>query len=100
MMLGIASGIFKRARQTFFNHAIAIETDWPHRSRTASIMASMKEGQMMLRTIALTVLTILSAPSSAMQLSDETILAQQQQQPPQQTPKRDCERNRDEGVSA
>lgn len=54
----------------------------------------------MLRAVSLAVLTILSAPSSATQPSDETVLAQQQRQPPQQTPKRDCERNRDEGVSA
>ncbi|PVE24790.1 hypothetical protein DC522_09255 [Microvirga sp. KLBC 81] len=60
----------------------------------------MKEGQFMLRAISLAVLTTLSALSSATQPSDEIVLAQQQQQPPQQSPKRDCERNRDEGVSA
>ena len=54
----------------------------------------------MLRAVSLAVLTILAAPSHATPPSDGTFLAQQQQQAPQQTPKRDCERSRDEGVSS
>jgi hypothetical protein len=53
----------------------------------------------MLHAISLAVLTTLAAPSHAPQASDSIILAQQQQAP-QQTPKRDCERKREEGVSS
>jgi hypothetical protein len=60
----------------------------------------MKERKIMLHAISLAILTILTAPPEASQASDRVILAQQQQQAPQQTPKRDCERKRDEGVSA
>ncbi len=49
--------------------------------------------------ISLAVLTILAAPSHAAQASNDTVVAQQQQQAPQQTPKRDCEKKQDEGVS-
>lgn len=52
----------------------------------------------MLRAISLAVLTILISPSFAAQPSDKTVIAQQQQ-PPQQSPKRDCEKKQDEGVS-
>jgi len=53
----------------------------------------------MLHAIFLAVLTTLAAPSHTPQASDSIILAQQQQAP-QQTPKRDCERKREEGVSS
>jgi hypothetical protein len=54
----------------------------------------------MLRIISLAVLTAFAVPSHANDISrDDTVLAQQQQAP-QQTPKRDCERKRDEGVSS
>ncbi|UVF19705.1 hypothetical protein HPT29_000650 [Microvirga terrae] len=54
----------------------------------------------MLRILSLTVLTAFATPSPAADISrDETTIAQQQQAP-QQTPKRDCERKRDEGVSS
>jgi len=54
----------------------------------------------MLRILSLAVLTAFAVPSHAADTApDETIVAQQQQPPPQ-TPKRDCERKRDEGVSS
>ena len=53
----------------------------------------------MLRILALALLTMLAAPSFATEApSDATVIAQEQR-PPQQTPKRDCERKQDEGVS-
>jgi hypothetical protein len=55
----------------------------------------------MLRILSLAVLTAFAVPSHATDVShDHTMVAQQQQQAPQQTPKRDCERKRDEGVSS
>jgi len=52
----------------------------------------------MLRILSLALLTILAAPSSATETPpDATVVAQER--PPQQTPKRDCERKQDEGVS-
>jgi len=55
----------------------------------------------MLRILSLAVLTAFAAPSHARDVArNDTIIAQQQQQAPQQTPKRDCERQRDEGVSS
>ena len=54
----------------------------------------------MLHAISLAVLTILAAPFPAPQAPDAVILAQQQRQPPQATPKRDCDRKREEGVSS
>jgi hypothetical protein len=54
----------------------------------------------MLRILSLAVLTAFAVPSDAAEPPrDDTIIAQQQQAP-QQTPKRDCERKRDEGVSS
>jgi hypothetical protein len=53
----------------------------------------------MLRILSLALLTIFAAPALATEtLSDSTVVAQEQR-PPQQTPKRDCERKQDEGVS-
>jgi hypothetical protein len=68
-------------------------------SRTLAQAASTKERQTMLRVLSLAVLTAFAVPSHATEVShDDTVIAQQQQAP-QQTPKRDCERKRDEGVS-
>ena len=54
----------------------------------------------MLRILSLAILTALAAPSSAAEApANETVIAQDKQAP-QQTPKRDCERKRDEGVSS
>jgi hypothetical protein len=54
----------------------------------------------MLRILSLAVLTAFAVPSDAAEIPrDDTIIAQQQHAP-QQTPKRDCERKRDEGVSS
>ena len=54
----------------------------------------------MLRILSLAVLIAFAVPSHATGTDpDKTILAQEQQ-PPQQAPKRDCERKRDEGVSS
>lgn len=47
----------------------------------------------------LAVLVVFAAPSLAAQPLNETVIAQQQQQPQQTTPKRDCERKQDKGVS-
>jgi hypothetical protein len=58
----------------------------------------MKERQIMLRAISLAVLISFSAPSAfAVPLDEDATVAQQQ--PPQQTPRRDCEKKQDEGVS-
>ncbi|MXQ11912.1 hypothetical protein [Microvirga makkahensis] len=55
----------------------------------------------MLHALPLAVLTVLAAaPSIAPRASDAVIRAQHQQQSPQAAPKRDCERNREEGVSS
>jgi len=52
----------------------------------------------MLRILSLALLTMLAAPSFATEApTDSTTVAQEQR--PQQTPKRDCERKQDEGVS-
>jgi len=52
----------------------------------------------MLRIFSLVVLTAFTVPSSAAHTpAGETVVAQDKQAP-QQTPRRDCERNRDEGV--
>ena len=52
----------------------------------------------MLRLIPLAILITLSAPSHATEAAKGDVIAQQQQAP-QQTPKRDCEKKQDEGVS-
>ena len=54
----------------------------------------------MLRILSLAVLTAFAVPSHAADVSQDDTIVAQQQQAPQQTPKRDCERNRDEGVSS
>ncbi|QRM29541.1 hypothetical protein [Microvirga sp. VF16] len=54
----------------------------------------------MLRILSLAVLTAFAAPSHATEAPNNDPIMAQQQQAPQQTPKRDCERNRDEGVSS
>ncbi|MET0529197.1 MAG: hypothetical protein ABW003_12830 [Microvirga sp.] len=52
----------------------------------------------MLRAISLAVLMTFAAPSAfAAPLAEDATIAQQQS--PQQTPKRDCEKKQDEGVS-
>jgi len=54
----------------------------------------------MLRILSLAVLTALAVPSYATEVpTDGTVIAQDKQAP-QQIPKRDCERKRDEGVSS
>lgn len=53
----------------------------------------------MLRILSLVVLTASAAPAYATEISRDGTVIAQQQQAPQQTPKRDCERKRDEGVS-
>ncbi|MEE1612985.1 hypothetical protein [Microvirga sp. CF3016] len=54
----------------------------------------------MLRILSLAVMTAFAVPSHAIGIPlSDTVIAQQQQAP-QQTPKRDCERKRDEGVSS
>jgi hypothetical protein len=62
--------------------------------------ASTKERQSMLRIFSLVVLTAFAIPSHATEISRDDPVIAQQQQAPQQTPKRDCERKRDEGVSS
>ncbi|MBA1155293.1 hypothetical protein [Microvirga mediterraneensis] len=54
----------------------------------------------MLRILSLAVLTAFAVPSHATDVSHDNRIVAQQQQAPQQTPKRDCERKRDEGVSS
>ncbi|MBB3021120.1 hypothetical protein FHR70_004210 [Microvirga lupini] len=53
----------------------------------------------MLRILSLALLAIFTAPVSAMETSTDSTVVAQEQRPPQQTPKRDCERKQDEGVS-
>jgi hypothetical protein len=54
----------------------------------------------MLRILSLALLTIFAAPSYATEApADSSTVIAQEQRPPQQTPKRDCERKQDEGVS-
>jgi hypothetical protein len=53
----------------------------------------------MLRILSLALLTIFAAPSFATEVSTGSIVVAQEQRPPQQSPKRDCERKQDEGVS-
>ena len=54
----------------------------------------------MLRILSLAVLTAFAVPSNAAEIPRDDAIIAQQQQAPQQTPKRDCERKRDEGVSS
>jgi hypothetical protein len=54
----------------------------------------------MLRILSLAVLTAFAVPSHAADTPSNNTVIAQQQQAPQQTPKRDCERKRDEGVSS
>ena len=54
----------------------------------------------MLRILSLVVLTIVAVPSSATEIPSGDRVIAQDRQAPQQTPKRDCERKRDEGVSS
>lgn len=53
----------------------------------------------MLRILSLAFLTILAAPASATEAPTEPTVIAQEQRPAQQSPKRDCERKQDEGVS-
>ena len=54
----------------------------------------------MLRALSLAVLTVFALPSLATEApADATVIAQSSPAP-QQTPKRDCEKKQDEGVSA
>ena len=52
----------------------------------------------MLRLIPLAILLTIAAPSYAAEPSDGPVVAQQQS--PQQAPRRDCEKKKDEGVSS
>ncbi len=54
----------------------------------------------MLRILSLAVLTAFAIPSHAADIARNDTIVAQQQQAPQQSPKRDCERKRDEGVSS
>ena len=54
----------------------------------------------MLRFLSLAVLTAFAVPSHATETTRGDTIIAQQQQAPQQIPKRDCERKRDEGVSS
>jgi hypothetical protein len=51
------------------------------------------------RILFLALLTVLAAPSFATEAPGDSTVIAQEQRPPQQTPKRDCERKQDEGVS-
>lgn len=53
----------------------------------------------MLRILSLALLTIFAVPASAMETPTDSTIVAQEQRPPQQSPKRDCERKQDEGVS-
>jgi hypothetical protein len=53
----------------------------------------------MLRLIPLAILLTIAAPSYAAEPSEGPVVAQQQQAP-QQTPRRNCEKKKDEGVSS
>jgi hypothetical protein len=53
----------------------------------------------MLRILSLAFLTIFAAPVSATEAPTEPTVIAQEQRPAQQSPKRDCERKQDEGVS-
>jgi hypothetical protein len=53
----------------------------------------------MLRILSLAVLTILAAPAFATEAPADNTVVAQDQRPAQQSPKRDCERKQDEGVS-
>ncbi|MBM6580618.1 hypothetical protein ILT44_10540 [Microvirga sp. BT689] len=53
----------------------------------------------MLRILSLALLAIFTTPSFATEAPTADTVIAQEQRPPQQTPKRDCERKQDEGVS-
>jgi hypothetical protein len=53
----------------------------------------------MLRILAIGLLTTLATPSFATEPSTDNSVVAQEQKPVQQTPKRDCEKKQDEGVS-
>lgn len=54
----------------------------------------------MLRALSLAVLTVFALPSFATEAPTGNTLVAQSNPAPQQTPKRDCEKKQDEGVSA
>lgn len=54
----------------------------------------------MLRALSLAVLTVFAFPSFATEAPTGNTLVAQSSPAPQQTPKRDCEKKQDEGVSA
>ena len=51
------------------------------------------------RILSLALLTIFAAPAFAVEAPTDTTVIAQEQRPAQQSPKRDCERKQDEGVS-
>ncbi|NBJ09304.1 hypothetical protein [Microvirga arsenatis] len=53
----------------------------------------------MLRILSLALLATVAVPSFATEAPREDTVIAQEQRAPQQTPKRDCERKQDEGVS-
>jgi len=53
----------------------------------------------MLRILHLALLTIFAIPAYATEAPTDATVIAQEQRPPQQSPKRDCERKQDEGVS-
>ena len=53
----------------------------------------------MIRALSLAVLTVFALPSFAAEAPADTVVAQSNPAP-QQTPKRDCEKKQDEGVSS
>jgi hypothetical protein len=95
MMLGTVFPVFKRGEEPCRK---LLKQAGQH-ARQALASGCFKQGTTdMLRILSLALLTILAAPASATETpTDSTVVAQEQR--PQQTPKRDCERKQDEGVS-
>jgi hypothetical protein len=54
----------------------------------------------MLRALSLAVLTVFAFPSFATEAPADNAIVAQSKPAPQQTPKRDCEKKQDEGVSS
>jgi hypothetical protein len=96
MMVGRVFPVFKRV----LNACGKPSKKAGHQAYGALASGCLDQGTTdMLRIFSLALLTIFAAPASAMETPTDGSIIAQEQRPPQQSPKRDCERKQDEGVS-
>jgi hypothetical protein len=100
-MLGAVFSIFKRVWNAPMRKKWMLSKWAVHRAFPALASGCFDQGPTdMLRALSLAVLTAFALPTFATEApAGNTVLAQSNPAP-QQTPKRDCEKKQDEGVSA